>query len=246
MARIATFDEHAEQYDAWFDRHREIYLAELAAVRELIPVGGKGVEIGIGTGRFAGPLGIPVGVEPSPRMAELARRHGLLVFEATAEALPFSDGEFDFVLMVTVICFLDDVELALREAHRVLRPEGALVIGFIDRESALGRQYRLKRIEACFTGMPPFIPFRMWKACCHARGFPILNTGKRSSGTPAAACLLKKVTAGEALSLSEAPSIWVRRDPASCRPVGRKRDPVARREGNAVVKLRVFHSGNPG
>jgi len=150
MARIATFDEHAEQYDAWFDRHREIYLAELAAVRELIPVGGKGVEIGIGTGRFAGPLGIPVGVEPSPRMAELARRRGLLVFEATAEALPFSDGEFDFVLMVTVICFLDDVELALREAHRVLRPEGALVIGFIDRESALGRQYRLKKDRSLF------------------------------------------------------------------------------------------------
>ena len=150
MARIAPFDEHAEQYDAWFDRHRESYLAELAAVGELIPVGGKGVEIGVGTGRFAGPLGIPVGVEPSPRMAELARRHGLLVFEATAEALPFSDGEFDFVLMVTVICFLDDVELALREAHRVLRPEGALVIGFIDRESALGRQYRLKKDRSLF------------------------------------------------------------------------------------------------
>lgn len=150
MAKIDPFDEHAEEYDAWFERHRESYLAELAAVRELLPSGGKGVEIGLGTGRFAGPLGIPVGVEPSARMAELARRRGLRVFEATAESLPFADGEFDFALMVTVICFLDDVERALREAHRILRPGGVLVIGFIDRESVLGREYSRKKDRSVF------------------------------------------------------------------------------------------------
>ena len=61
MVKIAPFDEHAGEYDAWFERHRESYLSELAAVREFFPVGGKGVEIGVGTGRFAGPLGIPTG-----------------------------------------------------------------------------------------------------------------------------------------------------------------------------------------
>jgi SAM-dependent methyltransferase len=150
MAKLAPFDEHVEEYDAWFERHRESYLAELVAVRELLPSGGTGVEIGIGSGRFAGPLGIPFGVEPSPRMAELARRRGLRVLEATAEALPFADGEFDFALMVTVICFLDDVEQALREAHRILRPGGVLVIGFIDRESALGREYSRKKDRSMF------------------------------------------------------------------------------------------------
>lgn len=150
MAKIAAFDEHAEEYDAWFERHRESYCAELAAVRELVPVRGKGVEIGVGTGKFAGPLGIPVGVEPSPRMAELARWRGLRVFEATAEALPFTDGEFDFALMVTVICFLDDVEQALREVHRILKPGGVLIIGFLDRESALGQQYIRKKDQSTF------------------------------------------------------------------------------------------------
>jgi SAM-dependent methyltransferase len=150
MAKIDPFDEHAEEYDAWFERHRESYLAELAAVRELLPSGGKGGEIGIGSGMFAGPLGIPVGVEPSPRMAGLARRRGLRVLEATAEALPFADGEFDFALMVTVICFLDDVEQALREVNRILKPGGILIIGFIDRESALGREYSRKKGQSKF------------------------------------------------------------------------------------------------
>jgi len=150
MVQIAPFDEYAEEYDAWFERHRESYLSELAAVREFVPVGGKGVEIGVGTGRFAGPLGIPAGVEPSPRMAELARRRGLRVFEATAEALPFADGEFDFALMVTLICFLDDVEQALREVNRILKPGGILIIGFIDRESALGREYSRKKDQSKF------------------------------------------------------------------------------------------------
>jgi len=171
MAKIDPFDEHAEEYDAWFERHRESYLAELAAVRELLPSGGKGVEIGIGSGKFAGPLGIPVGVEPSPRMAELARRRVLRVLEATAEALPFADGEFDFALMVTVICFLDDVERAFREAHRILRPGGVLVIGFIDRESALGREYSRKKDRSMFYRDAVFFSVRDVEILLSRAGF---------------------------------------------------------------------------
>jgi len=150
MAKIAPFDEHAADYDSWFEKHQESYQSEIAALREFVPATGKGVEIGVGTGRFAGPLGIPVGVEPSPRMAELARQRGICVFEATAEALPFADGEFDFALMVTVICFLDDVEQALREVNRILKLGGILIIGFIDGESALGREYSRKKDQSKF------------------------------------------------------------------------------------------------
>jgi SAM-dependent methyltransferase len=51
----------------------------------------SGVEIGVGTGLFAVPLGILIGVEPSPRMAELARYRGIEVLENVAEELPFAD-----------------------------------------------------------------------------------------------------------------------------------------------------------
>lgn len=150
MTKTAHFDEHPNDYDAWFKKHPDLYLAELEAVRSVIPASGNGVEIGVGTGRFAAALGIPIGVEPAPRMAELARQRGIEVLEGIAEALPFTDASFDFAVMVTVVCFLDDVALAFREACRVLKPNGILAIGFIDRESRLWQQYSQKKKQNQF------------------------------------------------------------------------------------------------
>lgn len=150
MTKTTPFDEQATEYDAWFEKHRDLYLAELEAVRSVIPASGSGMEIGVGTGRFAAPLGIPMGVEPSPRMAELARQRGIEVLEGVAEALPFADSSFDFAVMVTAVCFLNDVAQAFREACRILKPNGTLVIGFIDRESDLGRQYSQEKEQSRF------------------------------------------------------------------------------------------------
>lgn len=150
MTKITVFDHQPADYDAWFERHHDLYQAELAAVRAAVPAGGHGVEIGIGTGRFAVPLGISIGVEPSPGMAELARQRGVEVLEGVAKALPLADSSFDYVLMVTVVCFLDDVPKAFLEAWRVLKPGGTLVIGFIDRESELGRSYEQKKEQSAF------------------------------------------------------------------------------------------------
>lgn len=150
MTRTSQFEANPNRYDAWFDDHPESYQAELAAVRAAIPVNGVGVEIGVGTGRFASPLGISVGVEPSPQMAALARGRGIEVAEGVAESLPFANSSFDFAIMVTVVCFLDDIPRAFEEAWRILKPDGALVVGFIDRESELGRLYSHKKERSAF------------------------------------------------------------------------------------------------
>lgn len=150
MAKITAFDRHAAEYDAWFKKHDGLYQAELEALRAFIPASGHGVEIGVGTGRFAVPLGVSVGVEPSLQMAELARQRGIEVLEGQAEALPLPDNSFDFAVMVTVVCFLDDVAKAFKEAWRILKPGGSLVVGFIDRESELGQQYSQKKEQNRF------------------------------------------------------------------------------------------------
>lgn len=150
MARVRPFDEHTSRYEEWFERHRYAYLSELMAVKELLPSEGFGFEIGVGSGRFAAPLGIKLGVEPSLKMGRIALRRGIEVVGGVAEALPFRDAAFDFALMVTTICFLDEPEAALHEAYRVLRPGGALIIGFVDRESPLGMLYERQKQDNVF------------------------------------------------------------------------------------------------
>lgn len=149
MAGIDSFDKNVPRYEQWFLDHPFAYVSELHAVRDLLPQG-AGVEIGVGTGRFAAPLGIAKGIEPSRAMAEIARKRGVDVAVGVAEKLPYPDAEFDLALMITTVCFLDDIELAFKEAHRVLRPGGAFLVGFVDRESRLGKEYLSRKDKSAF------------------------------------------------------------------------------------------------
>jgi len=155
---IQVFEDAAEEYDAWFDLHRFAYESELQALKRFVPWEGKGVEIGVGSGRFASPLGVRLGVEPAEVMARLARNRGLEIIRGYAEALPFKEQAFDFILLVTVLCFLADPSGALREATRVLKPRGRIIIGIIDPDSPLGRSYEMNQEKSKFYRQARFHP----------------------------------------------------------------------------------------
>jgi len=150
VARTAAFDRNIAAYESWFERHPNAYAAELEAVRGALPAGGRLLEVGAGSGRFAVPLGIGLGLEPSSAMGALARRRGIRVVRGVAEALPFAAATFDAVVLVTTICFVDDPLRTMREARRVLRTGGVLVVGFVDAASPLGRTYRRRAPRSRF------------------------------------------------------------------------------------------------
>jgi ubiquinone/menaquinone biosynthesis C-methylase UbiE len=150
VPRIGPFQAHHQRYEAWFGKHEAAYVSELLALRAFVPWEGRGIEIGVGSGRFARPLGVQVGLDPSNAMLAYAAARGIQVVRGVAEALPFADASFDHALVVTTICFVDSPEEMLAEAHRVLKPGARLVVGFIDRESDRGKDYLAHQFENVF------------------------------------------------------------------------------------------------
>lgn len=144
---MEVFDNYSEQYDQWYEEHRFAFLSEVEAFRKAVPRRGRGLEIGVGTGRFAQALGIGAGIDPSESMLRMARERGIKVWTGKGEHLPFPDGQFDFIVMAITFCFLEDPKQALRESVRVLRKDGKLIIGIVDRESGLGKEYQEKKKE---------------------------------------------------------------------------------------------------
>jgi ubiquinone/menaquinone biosynthesis C-methylase UbiE len=171
-----VFEEAAIEYDEWFETHKCVYQSEVEAIRRFIPKTGNGIEIGVGTGRFSIPFGIKVGVEPVRAMAEIARKRGIHAFEAKAEHLPFQDNSFDFALIVTTLCFLENPLKALQEIRRILKPTGKVIIGMLDKDSPLGGLYVKKRRKSKFYKDARFYPVNQVIDWLKKLGFDNLQT----------------------------------------------------------------------
>jgi len=144
-ANILYHDWEAQTYDEkWsisYDERCISYARE--RFEKIAGTGGwpyrKALELGCGTGFFllnlkqAGVLDEGHVTDISPGMVEVARRNARgLGFDvagrvADAESIPYGDDEFDLVVGHAVLHHIPDVELALREVLRVLRPGGRFV-----------------------------------------------------------------------------------------------------------------------
>jgi len=127
-------------FAAWYDR-----MARLAEKRGLTDLrrevlssaSGLVVEFGAGTGlnfaHYPPEATEVVATEPDPHMLRRAREAAraaspvLRVERASGDELPFEDGTVDTVVSRLVLCTVPDPAAALREIHRVLKPEGRLL-----------------------------------------------------------------------------------------------------------------------
>ncbi|MBB3186060.1 class I SAM-dependent methyltransferase [Microbacter margulisiae] len=170
-AKTAPFEAHLDVYEQWFEENRFAYLSEIEAIRKVWPSQGRTIEIGIGSGLFALPLGIAEGIDPSPAMRAKAIQRGLNVTEAVAEKLPYRDSSIDAALMVTTICFVNDPLETFHETARVLKPGGVLVVAFVDRNSPIGQSYLQHQDKSLFYKEATFFCTQEITSLLHQTGF---------------------------------------------------------------------------
>jgi len=179
VTSAGPFDNVAEEYDRWYDtvEGAAILAAELACLRMVIPqIRGSWLEIGVGTGRFASALGVAEGIDPSPSMLEIAAARGIQTRVGAAEELPYPAGSFDGALMVTVLCFVENVSGAFDECSRIIRPGGTLLIGHIPSDGPWGRDY----IRKAAAGHPLYSHAHFTTVAdvlttAHAAGFQLVS-----------------------------------------------------------------------
>jgi ubiquinone/menaquinone biosynthesis C-methylase UbiE len=154
--KVADYEKNWRQYDKWYDTHRSLYQTEIKALEKAMP-SGWGLEVGVGTGRFASPLSVRYGLDPSFNMLRLAKQREIKVVQGYGEDLPFKNESFLFVLIVFTIEFVDDPSRFLKEAVRTIKKDGALVLGIIDRNSPWGEYYEQKKTKSKFYSAGHFL-----------------------------------------------------------------------------------------
>jgi arsenite methyltransferase len=161
------------------------------------------LDIGSGPGFLAcemaeetGPGGSVRGIDPSDAMLSVARQRRPATGSAPVEfgpgqatELPFPDGAFDVVTSTQVYEYVDDMPAALAEAHRVLRPDGRLLVLDTDWESIVWRSSdagRMRKVLAAWDEhlADPHLPRRLTGLLAeagftvtHRSAIPLLNTG---------------------------------------------------------------------
>ena len=176
MPKTGPFDIYTDEYDEWFVINKYAFQSELNAIKKALPDNGDAIEVGIGSGIFALPLGIKEGIDPSEAMREKAKKRNIRVMDAVAENLPYADKSKGVVLMVTTICFVDDIYKSCKEAYRVLKDNGHFIIGFVDKNSPVGKFYFEQKNKNVFYKDAVFFGTTELYEILKDTGFKIKNT----------------------------------------------------------------------
>ena len=166
----------------------------LDALAQLTPLEGERLlDIGCASGEYTEKLAEgfvitdAIDIEPErlelfdKRIGERGSAHRISITRMSAERMSFRDQTFDAVSTIEVLEHIPDLDAALREIHRVLRPGGRFLVTGPNRFFPLethGFIFREKRYP------PTRAPFLPWVPALHsrladARSFTVSSLRKR-------------------------------------------------------------------
>ena len=126
-----------------------------------------------------------VGIDLSEPALAIAADHGVEGVLGDVDAMPFEDASFDVVVAGEILEHVEDVDEVMREALRVLRPGGTLVVDTIN--ATLAARITLVTIGERLKGGPPpgchdprlFVDPRLLQRICAAHGMDLRVHGLR-------------------------------------------------------------------
>lgn len=161
-----SFDQYANQYDAWFMENENLLRSEVALVAYALQKPGRTLSVGCGSGLFEYFLkkdyGIEIreGIEPSEAMADIARKRGMEVTIGTAEEGDFGNEEYDTILFNGTPSYISDINAAFEKAYYALRKGGKIIVVDVPKDGSFAMLYNLAKTvgtwdDKLFEGIKP-------------------------------------------------------------------------------------------
>jgi ubiquinone/menaquinone biosynthesis C-methylase UbiE len=158
---------------------------------------GPALEIGVGPGRFAHALGIPLGIDPAFAPLLLAKERGIATAQAIAEELPFAPASLSAVYLLFTLCFLESPTRVFQECRRVLRPGAPLIAGFVPAGSAWGQNLMQKKEKGHpFYQSARFYTINQVMGMFDEHGFQVKGSASTLYQTPGNVTELEEAKAG--------------------------------------------------
>ncbi len=165
MAREHSFfDERAETWEA----DNPVPQSQLRRVIDAcrLQPGLSVLDVGTGTGRLIplilaeiGEKGEVTGLDPSAGMLqEATEKHDdprVDLVQSTAEEIPLQDESYDRVICYAVYPHFSCEDTALRQLHRVLLPDGLLVVAHSEGRDTINQTHRHAGREVAEDRLPP-------------------------------------------------------------------------------------------